>query len=127
MKKIEKKYKIGFCTFLVLVITLLTLIVCCYIPRSWGYQGVRDFFDMVSAVSGSGDNPTSIAWMHLEVYFVFACYFLVHFYCKWKRRLSFYSMELPKKKLLMHWEISILLGMLFIFISNYIQYITYFM
>ena len=88
MKKIEKKYKIGFCTFLVLVITLLTLIVCCYIPRSWGYQGVRDFFDMVSAVSGSGDNPTSVAWMHLEVYFVFACYFLVHFYQN-KRRISF--------------------------------------
>lgn len=116
-----------FLIFLGISIVLFVLLALCYIPTSWGVQGVRDFFDMIKSLSGSIDNPGAIGWFGLEIYLIVSVIATIHFYARAKGTTSFYSSSLPKAKLVMHWAITILVSGGFIFLSNYLKDITYFL
>lgn len=64
----QKTAKRASIIFLLLTIATFLLLLFCCIPRSWGYQGVREFFDLVGAVGGN--TMGNVGWFHLEIWLI---------------------------------------------------------
>lgn len=119
----QDSYKKYFFVFLLLTVLTATLLICCCIPRSWGFQQVRDFFDLVDVVGSNGNK------LYLEVFLFLFVFITAQLYGCVTGKKPFFSfsedMSVSGKvvKVLACAVLAMGIGAAF----HYLRYYTYFM
>lgn len=118
----QSQYRKSFYIFLSLTVFVTILLICCCIPRSWGFQNVREFFSLVD-VLGSGGNQ-----FYLEVLLFLFLFITDQLYGRISGKRPFFSfseeMRVSRKvlKVLVCAVLAMLIGAAF----HYLSYYTYF-
>lgn len=123
----QDSYKKYFFVFFVLTVLTAMLLICCCIPRSWGFQQVREFFDLVDAVGGS--HTGNAGWLSMEALFCFFVFITDQLYGCVTGKKPFFSfsedMSISGKvvKVLVCAVLAMGIGAAF----HYLRYYTFFM
>lgn len=115
----QSQYKKSFIIFLLLSVFTTILLLCCCIPRSWGFQHVRDFFELVNVLGSSGNK------FYLEVMLCLFIFITDQLHGRVSGKKPFFSfsegMSVPRKvlKVLACAVFAMVIGAAFHYLSYY--------
>jgi heme/copper-type cytochrome/quinol oxidase subunit 4 len=121
-----RKRIITFSLSLIITIILGILMICTCIPRSWGFQSIRNFFDLVSSASGSL-TVSSIAWTGISPYFAISLFFCYLSFQKLRGHEYFFlSDSITTKRKILTGIVWFVIAVVIVTIYTYLNYYTWF-